>query len=134
MGFKDLVKFNEAILAKQVWRLMSDDNSLFCRVFKAKYFPRGSVFEASTSTGSYAWQSKMKARKVILTRMRWRLGDGKSIKIYEDNWLLGNGSTKIISPRVAVLEDATVDHLINSDRGRWNCNLINQNFLGFEAQ
>ena len=91
MGFKDLVKFNEAMLAKQVWRLMSDDNSLFCRVFKAKYFPRGSVFEASTSTGSYAWQSKMKARKVILTRMRWRLGDGKSIKIYEDNWLLGNG-------------------------------------------
>ena len=66
--------------------------------------------------------------------MRWRLGDGKSIKIYEDNWLLGNGSTKIISPRVVVLEDATVDHLINSDTGRWNCNLINQNFLWFEAQ
>ena len=66
--------------------------------------------------------------------MRWRLGDGKSIKIYEDNWLLGNGSTKIISPRVAVLEDATIDHLINSDTGRWNCNLINQNFLWFEAQ
>ena len=65
MGFKDLVKFNEVMLAKQVWRLISDDNSLFCRVFKAKYFPRGSVFEASTSTSSYAWQSIMKARKVI---------------------------------------------------------------------
>ena len=65
MGFKDLVKFNEVMLAKQVWRLISDDNSFFCRVFKAKCFPRGSVFEASTSTSSYAWQSIMKARKVI---------------------------------------------------------------------
>lgn len=54
MGFKDLVKFNEVMLAKQVWRLMSDDNSLFCRVFKGKYFPRGSFLEASKSMGSYA--------------------------------------------------------------------------------
>lgn len=81
MGFKDLMKFNEKMLAKQVWKLMSDDNSLFCQDFKAKYFPRGSVFEASTSTGSYAWESIMKARNVILTRMRWRSGNGKSIKI-----------------------------------------------------
>uniref|UniRef100_A0A7N2LQZ7 Uncharacterized protein n=1 Tax=Quercus lobata TaxID=97700 RepID=A0A7N2LQZ7_QUELO len=94
MRFKDLVKFNEAMLARQVWRLMNDHSSLFYRVFKAKYFPRGSIFEASASSGSYAWQSILKARNVISAGMRRRLGDGKRIKFYNENWHPGNESTK----------------------------------------
>ena len=85
MGFKELAKFNDAMLARQVWRLVKDQNSLFYRVFKAKYFPRGSIFEASAATGSFAWQSILKARKVVSLGMRWRLGDGRSIKIYDDS-------------------------------------------------
>ena len=61
MGFKDLEKFNEAMLAKQVWRLLVDHSSLFYRVFSAKYFPSGSIFDAKVASGSYAWQSIVKA-------------------------------------------------------------------------
>ena len=55
MGFKELKKFNEAMLAKQVWRLIHDKESLFYRVFKAKFFPTGDVFDAKIKSGSYAW-------------------------------------------------------------------------------
>ena len=106
MGFKDLEKFNDVMLAEQVWRLLRDQNSLFFRVFKSKYFPRGSVLEASISSGSFAWKSIMKARKVILKGMGWRIGDGKSINIYGDNWLPGEGSPKIISPQAPELKGA----------------------------
>ena len=134
MGFKALAKFNEATLARQVWRLLNDHNSLFYRVFNAKYFPRGLIFEALAPSGSYAWQSLLKSRKVISVGMRWGFGDGKSIKIYNDNWLPGSGSAKVVSPCVPALEGANVDFLINPDTGMWDCNLIDQHFLWFEAQ
>lgn len=62
MDFKDLCKFNEAMLAKQVWRLVHDTRSLFYKVFKAKYFLNASVFNAKVSSGSFAWKSILHAR------------------------------------------------------------------------
>ena len=53
MGFKDLKKFNEAILAKQIWRLLTGHTSLFYQVFQAKYFPNCSILDAKLSSGSY---------------------------------------------------------------------------------
>ena len=46
MGFRELEKFNEALLAKQVWRLASNQDFLFYKFFKAKFFPNGSIFDA----------------------------------------------------------------------------------------
>ena len=68
MGFKDLCKFNDAMLAKQVWRLVHDKDSLFYKVFKTKLFPNSTIFEAKSTNGSYAWRSILKARKVISPR------------------------------------------------------------------
>ncbi|PNX94118.1 hypothetical protein L195_g024290 [Trifolium pratense] len=39
MGFRDLHAFNEALLAKQGWRLLTEPNSLVSQVLKAKYYP-----------------------------------------------------------------------------------------------
>ena len=61
LGLKDLAKFNDTMLAKQVWRLVYDKNSLFYRVFKVKYFPNGTIFEAKQSSDSFDWKSILKA-------------------------------------------------------------------------
>ena len=111
LGFKDLVKFNEAILAKQVWRLLHDQSSLFFRVFKAKYFPHGTVFEAKKSSGSYAWQSILKARSVIEAGLMWRVGNGSTIRVYWDKWLPGKFPSAITSPLVGAPGDVRVASL-----------------------
>lgn len=58
MGFKEIEKFNDALLAKQVWHIIYNPDSLCSRVFKARFFPDCSILEAKDSTiGSYAWKS-----------------------------------------------------------------------------
>jgi len=54
MGFKELQKFNDAMLAKQVWRLMEKKDTLFHRFFKWKFFPNGSILETKEGNGSFA--------------------------------------------------------------------------------
>ena len=98
MGFKDLTIFNEAMLAKLAWRLLHDDKSLFYRVFKARFFPRETILEAKESSfASYAWKSTLKGRDVILQGALWRIGDGKRVRIWGDNWLPSKMSARVVS-------------------------------------
>ena len=65
-GFKEIKKLNDALLAKQVWRMINNPESLCHRVFKARFFPDCSILDAKESrSGSYAWKSIIGARDVI---------------------------------------------------------------------
>jgi hypothetical protein len=39
LGFRDFALFNQAMLGRQCWRLITEPNSLCARVLKAHYFP-----------------------------------------------------------------------------------------------
>ena len=82
MGFKELSKFNDSLLAKQIWCLDKNEDSLFHKVFKAKFFPNCSIMECgSLNKGSYAWKSIIQAKHVIELGRIWRVGNGESIQI-----------------------------------------------------
>ena len=134
LGFKELQKFNIALLAKQFWRLMHVRDSLFFKVFRAKFFPNGNIMEASEKTsGSFAWRSILKAKELILLGSSWRVGDGANISIRGTNWLLDEGHKKIISPLSDLPNDAKVSDLIQGNPPTWNSDMIQTIFLPYDA-
>lgn len=58
MGFRDLKVFNQALLAKQGWRLVCETDSSVHQVIGAKYFTRSSFLEARRGFDpSFVWRS-----------------------------------------------------------------------------
>ena len=49
LGFRDLYSFNMAVLAKQGWRLIENQESLCARILKAKYYPNTDFFTSQSS-------------------------------------------------------------------------------------
>lgn len=87
MGFKSLNTFNLALLAKHGWCILNQENSLLHKVFKVRYFPKGSFFEATLgSNPSFTWRGIWKVKKVIQKGCRWRISDGCSMNVWPDSW------------------------------------------------
>ncbi|KAL5560097.1 hypothetical protein UlMin_036308 [Ulmus minor] len=133
MGFKNLSVFNQALLSKQVWRIIQKPQSLIAQVLKVKYFPYSSIWEAEAlSSASNVWKSVLWDRNLVAQGMRWRVGDGSNISIYNSRWIPLPWNFKVISPRTLPSNSKVADLLDES--GRWNIPLILQKFLNFEAK
>ena len=114
MGFKEIEKFNDVLLSKQVWCMINNLDSLCYRVFKARFFPKGSILNAKESSiGSYAWKSILGARDVIRKGMVWQIGNGQSVHLKEDRWLPKQCNKAIFPHLPSIQTETKVSSLIN---------------------
>ena len=88
VGFRDLSAFNDALLAKQCWRIVTTPDSFASRVLKGKYFPRTSFWDAKVApNSSYTWRSIVGARELLRLGSRWVVGNGSTVRFWQDKWL-----------------------------------------------
>ncbi|XP_074313724.1 uncharacterized protein LOC141648916 [Silene latifolia] len=135
MGFRDFGNFNLALLAKQAWRLICNEESLMVGVLKGKYFPNCSFMEAVIgNNSSYTWRSICEAKKVMGLGIRRRVGDGKGTRVWLDPWIPGTSSRCVISPRGGFDLETKVAELMVVGEARWNREKVEAMFLPFEAE
>ena len=85
-GLGDFQIFNQALLAKQAWRLLAFPESLCARLMKAIYFPNGDLLDtAFPFQVSPIWKSIIFGLELLKKGTIWRIGDGKKVKIWRHN-------------------------------------------------
>lgn len=126
--------FKKTILTKQMWHLLVSPHSLVGQILKSKYFPTSNVLDAKLHNNpSLIWVSFYYSIDLIKEGLLWRIGDGLSVNIQGDNWLLTPNRLKIQSPIQLLDSKAKVACLIDPKTHMWNHPLISQIFTSEEA-
>lgn len=132
MGFKDLESFNQALLAKQAWRILHFDDCLMARVLKGKYFEGSSFLNAQLGRRpSYAWRSILNGRELLMQGLKISVGNGTSLKVWSDPWMEDKDGLCRPPLRKQSFFDANlqVSSLINTQTRRWSRSRLHELFV-----
>ncbi|KAG6661744.1 hypothetical protein CIPAW_03G196400 [Carya illinoinensis] len=135
LGFRDLNCFNRALLAKQGWRIIQEPASLVAQVFKEKYFKSGNLMEARVGyCPSQIWRSLMSVMDLVKTGLVWRVGNGRSIRVWKDKWVPIPSTFQIQTPNKILDCNTTVSELIDGENKTWKQELVQAIFSQEEAK
>ncbi|KAK4401746.1 hypothetical protein Sango_0915300 [Sesamum angolense] len=135
LGFWELRAFNQAMLAKQCWHILTNPTSFLGCLLKAWYFPHSSFLDAQlTSQPSLTWRSLLSARPLLTAGIRWQVGSGSSIRVWGSPWIPRPTSFRSITP-VAVHEpNLLVSELVDDESGEWKVSRLREIFLPIDIE
>jgi len=135
LGFREMEAFNDALLAKQVWRLLTEENTLVYRLLKARYFRSGELMTAALgSKPSFTWRSIWGAREMIEHGSRWLIGNGETVRVWTDRWLPRPYSFRPITSGQGTDTSTLVAEFIDKANGRWKEREVRETFLPCDAK
>ena len=128
LGFRDFQVLNQALLAKQAWRLIEFPDSLCAKLMKAKYYPNGDLLDTTFPLqSSSTWKAIMHGLDLLKKGVIWRVADGTKIKIWRHHWLPRAWSLSTIgSKRPCRLK--WVSQLIRDGSREWNEEILERFF------
>ncbi|GKB23822.1 hypothetical protein Tco_0863223 [Tanacetum coccineum] len=111
-----------SLLAKQVWRLVTNPTTLAAKVLKACYFPRSSFFDANVGYHpSSVCRSFIAVKELVRKGCKWNIGDVYRVNVWEDYWLKDH---RRLGPKPDNCQVTYVRDLLNDEGDDWNCELL----------
>jgi hypothetical protein len=90
VGFRGMRIFNQALLARQAWRVLQYPDTLYAQILKAKYYPNGLLLDIVFSgNGSSTWHEIEYGLELLKKGVIWRVGNGATIRAWRDPWIPG---------------------------------------------
>jgi hypothetical protein len=127
VGFRDMRLFNQALLARQAWRLIQYPDTLCARILKAKYYPNGVLLDTVFSgNGSSTWHAIEYGLELLKKGVVWRVGNGANIRIWRDPWIPRETSRYPRSNQGRCRYRWVADFLLPD--GTWNLQRLQQYF------
>ncbi|KAK1367590.1 hypothetical protein POM88_033682 [Heracleum sosnowskyi] len=123
-----------AILARFWWGNKGSAKSMHWYIWdkmllKARYFKNSDVIKSNRGHDPiYTWRSIWGLKSLLLEGLKWRVGNGTSICVWDDIWLPGTNSKIGPLPNTNSDSELRVSDLIDYDNGKWNSGLINELF------
>ncbi|CAL5347629.1 unnamed protein product [Camellia sinensis] len=125
LEFRDLRCFNQALLAKQAWRIVSNPNLLLSKVLSGKYCQHHPFLQVpQNSQSTWGWRSILWGRDLLNTGVQWVVGNGKNISPFEDQWIPLMSNPLRGRNMNRMLPSMKVAHFIDHEHRCWRDNLI----------
>jgi hypothetical protein len=123
LGFRDMRLFNQALLARQAWRLIDRPGSLCARLMKAKYYRRGNLADTVfAGNASAVWRGIEYGLELLKKGIIWRIGDGRTVRCWRDPWIPRVGSRRPLSDQGTCRFTRVASFLLAD--GTWNEELL----------
>lgn len=137
MGFRDLECFNQALLAKQAWKLVNNPNCLMAAFLKSRYFPHTNFLEAGPGARpSFAWRSILHGRELLEKGLKRVVGDGSKTRVWLDKWV----EDPVLGMRAPWRKNTTFNvnlmakELIDVQSRKWNTAVLKETFVAADVE
>ncbi|KAF7833439.1 ribonuclease H [Senna tora] len=88
LGLRSIQGLNHAILGKQLCRIITSNHGIMNTIMRAKYvdpYPNGNL--TCRPYDSPLWKKMFKYKHLVTDHLKWRVGDGSSIHLYDRYWV-----------------------------------------------
>ncbi|CAN1315043.1 Transposon TX1 uncharacterized 149 kDa protein [Linum perenne] len=135
LGFRSFQSFNQALLAKQSWRILTQPELLISRLYKGKYFQSTTFLKArKRARPSNGWQGILHGRDLLLSGLIVQLGSHPTLSIFERNWVPGPRGPGLPVPRLSSSQIAHIQISALICDGSWNLSLLRDLFEASSVQ
>ncbi|KAL0295220.1 UNVERIFIED_CONTAM: hypothetical protein Scaly_3107900 [Sesamum calycinum] len=85
LGIRSLVSANQALMLKQLWRIIQHDgNSIWVDWVHRYRLRQSTIWTFNSATGSWGWKKLLKLRPLLRRGVTYKIGDGSSFNLWHE--------------------------------------------------